>query len=175
MGDAVEYDVDVLFAAGKRNNTALLNEYIAQKGPKVDLSAVDSLGNSALHYSSGSNHHDVTELLLSKGANPNLQNKTSGETPLHRAAWGNHTDLVKLLIAHGANPTIANKNGQKPVQVAKTKELRAIIESAVMAHNIDASDIADDDDDEDGTPAKGNHPPGTKHEHDKDMIADDDD
>jgi hypothetical protein len=37
-----------------------------------------------------------------------------------------------MLIAHGANPTLINNNGQKPAQVAKSKELRGIIENAVL-------------------------------------------
>lgn len=46
--------------------------------------------------------------------------------------WNGHTQVVRLLIEKGANPTVANNNGQKPLQLAKNKELKAIIDSAVQ-------------------------------------------
>jgi len=171
-----EFSNDVLFAAAKRNNISLYNEYVAERGAKFDPNVKDALGNTPLHYSSGSNHEEVTKLLLGKGANANVQNNTSGETPLHRAIWGGHFNMVKLLIEKGADATIANNNNQKPVTLAKSKEMKAYLESAVLARDIDNNDIADDDEEEEeeqqgnNIPSKPTRPPGF----DEDMIVDDD-
>ncbi len=44
--------------------------------------------------------------------------------------------MVKLLISKGANPNVANNNKQTPLQLAKSKELKQIIESAVLGNFI---------------------------------------
>jgi len=166
MGDD-GFGEEVLLAAAKRNNVSLLNEYIAEKGNKFDPNVKDSLGNTPLHYSAGANHTETTQILLSKGANPNIQNNTSAETPLHRAIWGNHINMVSLLIEHGGDVNIANKDKQKAANLAKSKEMKALIESAVLASQVADEDIAADDDDEDESRPAGGY--------DHDMVADDDD
>ena len=67
-----------------------------------------------------SNAASIVQMLLDKGASPNLANG-SGEMPLlHRAAVsksGSH--LIKMLLAAGANPLAAMRsNGLIPVQLA---------------------------------------------------------
>src|SRR5215467_4052731 len=78
----------------------------------------------------------VIELLLEKGANPNLQLKllppyrnviddrtldtvlTIGATPLLRAAKAFDAAAIKLLLAYGANVSIPNNRGVTPVMAA---------------------------------------------------------
>lgn len=75
----------------------------------------------------------VIEMLLEKGANPNLQLKllppyrsvgadrgvdsmlTIGATPLLRAAKAMDAPAIRLLLAHGANPNLPNVRGLTPV------------------------------------------------------------
>jgi len=174
-----EYGPEVLFAAAKRNNISLMNEYITQKGKNFDPNVIDPLGSTPLHYSAGSNYKEGLEILLAKGANCNIKNATSGETPLHRAIWGGHVEAVRKLIEMGADATIPNANKQTPLQLAKSKEMKSLIESAVAARKYDEEDIASDEEDDTKPPqppARPSRPiPNKKAEVDKDMIADDDD
>jgi ankyrin repeat protein len=78
----------------------------------------------------------IIELLLEKGANPNLQLKllppyrsvgadrgvdsmlTIGATPLLRAAKAMDAPAIRLLLTHGANPNLPNVRGLTPVMAA---------------------------------------------------------
>jgi len=166
-----------LFAAAKRNNISLFNEYVEERGNKFDPNVLDALGNTPLHYSAGANHEEITALLLGKNADPNIKNNTSGETPLHRAIWGGHFNIVKLLVEHGADVNIANNNKQKAINLAKSSELKSYIEAAALAREVDDTDVAEDDDEDEGASPAPTRPPRstTKPGFDADMIADDDD
>jgi len=78
----------------------------------------------------------VIQLLLQKGANPNLQLKllppfrslgadrgvdgmlTIGTTPLLRAAKAMDAPAIELLLKHGANPNLTNLRGMLPIVAA---------------------------------------------------------
>lgn len=68
----------------------------------------------------------VVQLLLERGANPNMQLSfkparargplnTRGATPLIRAANNGDLEVVKLLLAHGADPTLYMADRQTPI------------------------------------------------------------
>jgi ankyrin repeat protein len=72
---------------------------------------------------------DILNLLLDRGANPNVQlffkpanargkTDTRGETPLIRAANAGDMDVVKLLMAHGADATLYTADRQTPIHAA---------------------------------------------------------
>jgi hypothetical protein len=52
----------------------------------------------------------------------------NGNTPLHKAASGGHKDIVEILIEEGANLREVNDNGQKPLDVSATPQIRKILE-----------------------------------------------
>jgi len=69
---------------------------------------------------------EIVNLLLERGANPNMQlffrpanvrgsTNTRGSTPLIRAANNADMDMVKLLMEHGADPTIYMADRQTPI------------------------------------------------------------
>lgn len=54
------------------------------KKPEADIHASNENGTTLLHYASMQGRDDILELLIKKGANPNIANNR-GTTPLHKA------------------------------------------------------------------------------------------
>lgn len=52
-------------------------------------------------------------------------------TPLHLACEEGHGDTAALLIENDADPDILNKEGQTPLDLCATKQLRAFVEQAI--------------------------------------------
>ena len=74
-----------------------------------------STGNTMLIYAILNNLKSIVELLLLKGANPNLQNKF-GNSALHIAYKMGNPYIVNLLLEYGADQKIKNKRGIFPWQ-----------------------------------------------------------
>lgn len=79
----------------KRLNTLL--PMIADGSP-VDVTTVDTKGNTALHYACGLNHMALVRWLLEQGANPNAETN-KGATPLRCTS---SEDIRRLLREYGA-------------------------------------------------------------------------
>lgn len=62
---------------------------------------------------SGEEHKEVIKILLSHGADPNVQNKW-GVTALHLAAFTGNTEATKLLLAHDANKNLIDQHNRNP-------------------------------------------------------------
>lgn len=74
--------------------------------PKVDVNAVDSRGNSALHYAVSKSNLELISLLLSSGCDVTLKNKADGHTPLHWAVAKGHFEMVRLLLVQGRSDVL---------------------------------------------------------------------
>ena len=66
------------------------------------------------------NYQDMARLLIDKGANPNLPNK-SKQTPLTLSTSLGYETMTIILLDKGANPNIPNKNGDTPLTIAAFK------------------------------------------------------
>lgn len=54
--------------------------------------------------------------LLENGADPNLPDKTNGNTPLHNlCSFSIDPVIIRLLLQHGADPNIQNNEGETPL------------------------------------------------------------
>ena len=78
-----------------------------------------STGNTLLIYATQNNLKSVVELLLLKGADPNIQNKF-GNSALHIAYKNDNAFIINLLFEHGADQKIKNSNGLFPWQMSRT-------------------------------------------------------
>jgi len=64
--------------------------------------AVDSSGNSGLHYAAGYGRRELLEYLLKVGGNVNQPNQ-QGQTPLTVATMNKQAGTIEVLKAHGGN------------------------------------------------------------------------
>jgi ankyrin repeat protein len=102
----------------------------------VDMNTLPHGGRTDLPSLDDTTSLQIIEMLLDKGANPNLQLKllppyrnvgadrgvdgmlTIGVTPLVRAAKGLDAPAIRLLVAHGANLTLTGARGITPIMAA---------------------------------------------------------
>ena len=78
-----------------------------------------STGNTLLIYATQNNLKSLVELLLLKGADPNLQNKF-GNSALHIAYKNDNAFIINLLLEYNAEQKLKNTNGFFPWQMAKS-------------------------------------------------------
>ena len=78
------------------------------------------MGHSPLYIAIRNRHADVAELLITSGADVNIQYNDE-ETPLFSAAENGHESIVKLLIEKGADITVENKYGNRATDGDKDK------------------------------------------------------
>jgi ankyrin repeat protein len=65
--------------------------------------AQDSHGSTALHAAAAHGHLAVVELLVRRGADPNVRDAGDNATPLHCAAGAGHAGVVRALLDAGAD------------------------------------------------------------------------
>ena len=97
-----------IFEAVAKGYTAILGLFI-DKGADVN-STVLTTQTSLLSIASALGKISAVQLLLEKGADPNLANNL-GITPIFLSISKQNTEITKLLIAHKADLTIKTKQG----------------------------------------------------------------
>ena len=94
---------------------------------KIDVNKRNNKLETALYWSITNNNDDYTKLLLEHGADPNIH-IMKGDTVLHIAVRNKNIELIKLLLEHDADPSIKNNSGKSPLDIAKTKEIRTLLQ-----------------------------------------------
>ena len=99
-------------------------------GKQVNVNEKFGGGNTLLHLASDQ-AAPITELLLKKGADPNVPNDYPlEEYPLHQAVKFKKLDVVKALIMKGkADPNLQNRDGDTPLHLAANLELLKMVEA----------------------------------------------
>ena len=101
---------------------------------KVDI---ESKSHSALCWAAIHNHKDVLEMLISTGANINLQNK-DGNTALILSSYQGHTDIVSILIKANADINLKNKDGYTAYDISKSEDIKTILSNNFIQNNQDS-------------------------------------
>ena len=113
-----------LIKAVENNNIRKLKELL-----NIDISNINSLnknGISPLHIAVIHGNLEIVNLLLNKGADPNISSLNKRQTPLHYAYIFKNiksTKIKNLLIKYNANPNLEDINNKKPKEYSlKYKE-----------------------------------------------------
>ena len=96
----------------------------------VDKEKAMNNGATPLIIASQNGHITIVKALLEAGANVN-KSMNNGTTPLYTASFKGHLEVVKALLEAGADKNIAS-NGRKPIDVAKTEEIKKLLEDPVI-------------------------------------------
>jgi len=96
----------------------------------ADRDCQNNAGITPLHFAAGEDDLDVIQRLITE-KNINLATE-NGSTPLHMAAHDKKMGVVKLLLNQGADPLIKDKKDRLAMNVAKSKEIKAVLRSAIM-------------------------------------------
>ncbi|XP_005807179.1 cyclin-dependent kinase 4 inhibitor B [Xiphophorus maculatus] len=106
---------DELTTAAAKGHTAEVEALLLQGAP---VNGVNSFGRRAIQVMMmGSS--EVARLLLTRGADPNVTDKSTGATPLHDAARTGFLDTVQLLVKAGADPQARDKDNCLPIDLAR--------------------------------------------------------
>jgi ankyrin repeat protein len=92
-------------------------EALLQAGADVNQQSRESMKVSALHSSAAALRPDIAEMLLSKGANPNVRGQ-AGVTVLHEVAVTGQIELAEMLLKHGADVNAQDDSGKTPLSYA---------------------------------------------------------
>jgi ankyrin repeat protein len=96
---------DVLTSMVKKDSFQIV-KLLIDKG--VDIDAVDSFGNTALHYAVEKENLDLIELIIKSGCDVNKTLRHDNDTPLHYACFQKNRRVVSFLIKNGANRRLSN-------------------------------------------------------------------
>ncbi len=93
------------------------NNY-ANECPSENFGIMSNEGLSVLHYFSIYNLYEEVEILLKRGADPNIagvatsdEDKHTGVTPFHFACYHGNLEMAKLLISYGADTSLCDAHG----------------------------------------------------------------
>lgn len=107
----------IIFKELKKPNVNFNNISLLFDVMKVEINIKEEgTGNTPLHYSSMFNNKKLTEYLLDKGSDVNVQNN-AGISPLHFACHLLCKDIILLLIDRDANVNLLDDNQENPLML----------------------------------------------------------
>ena len=112
-------------------------EILVEHGSEVEPLATKFV--TPLHIASDVGNTAVVSFLLSRGANPNAENKV-GETPLHYALRRKHNSVIALLVTHGTSLHANSYDGVAPTQLMGLEEIIGI-----LFHDVFGGSIVEED------------------------------
>jgi len=100
------------FKAVKDNDVAKVKDYLSKDPTLVKAVTTDFLKETALAISSFNGNKEIVDMLLQKGADPNVYDDM-GIPPILGAARQNHADIIEMLLKNKAEVNIKNKSGEE--------------------------------------------------------------
>jgi len=100
------------FKAVKDNEIAKVKDYLSKDPTLVKAVTTDFLKETALAIASFDGYKEIVEVLLQKGADPNVYDEM-GIPPILGAARTNRGEIIEMLIKNKANVNIKNKSGEE--------------------------------------------------------------
>lgn len=117
-------------------------DYISVYPDIVNVKEKDN-GNVALHIASSKGNVQMASLLLSKGANLNIQD-IFGNSPLHYAVDKRRKDMAELLIKCGADVNMKDFRGNTPLHAACVNNDIDLVRLLLLHNaNPESSDLSD--------------------------------
>lgn len=93
-------------------------EYLIKAGAEVNSPSKNPLGVTPLQSAVAGGHLEITGLLLTAGASPNVRER-GGYTPLHTAAHNGDAEIVRNLIFGGADLEAKSDKKETPLDMAR--------------------------------------------------------
>jgi len=123
-------DVKLMQGASYRN-IRMVTEALDHGANVNAVTMTSNSGNTTLHIitemglpADNAKLLPIVTLLLSRGANPNTQNR-DGTTPLMYATTSKNTETMKLLLDAGADATLRHRSGQTALNMARDLQFAA--------------------------------------------------
>ncbi|MCH1911596.1 ankyrin repeat domain-containing protein [Leptospira noguchii] len=124
----------LLYKSVSAGRLDLLKMYIDLK---LDVNEPSNNSETPLHEASYRGYDKIVKLLLEHGAKVNTLTvvikqippmSSGGHTPLHYAVLSGKLNTAKILLKYGADKTIKNGDGETPLDIAKKKGNKELIE-----------------------------------------------
>lgn len=93
-------------------------EVLLDSGAEVNTPSRNGLAVTPLGSAAAGGRFACAQLLLQRGADPNLS-ESGGYTPLHAAAQNGDIELAALLLGQGADPAARSAAGETPADLAR--------------------------------------------------------
>lgn len=108
-------------------NRPTLAKYLLEAGADPNIPSNNDFKVAPLHSSVAAKSVEITQMLLDKGANPNVMQQ-GDVTPLHEAAHNNTPAIAKALLKAGADKNFRSKDGKSALDYAKEIGAQEIID-----------------------------------------------
>ncbi|PHJ20148.1 ankyrin repeat-containing protein [Cystoisospora suis] len=108
-------DVDLFLRHAANGHISGVSRFLSANPSMINAKNEEDM--TALHLASDRGHADIVELLLAKGADPNLQDNC-GETALHVAVVAGNVAVASLLLRGRPDLSLKNHDGETVIDLA---------------------------------------------------------
>lgn len=129
---ALHLAISVSGTKGDSSDQFSIIKLLVDKGANLDLRGGEEK-LSPVHISYTTQHYEIMEYLLKKGANPNIIN-SEGISPLHDAILSGSTSTTEILIKYGADIDAKSISGETPLHIAVRKGKTEIVDLLINAN-----------------------------------------